>query len=423
MQDSELIPANEPARLAAVGRYDILDTPPDGTFDRITSLAARLFDVPIAIVSIVDEDRIWFKSHHGLDAGQTDRERGLCASAILQVDPYVVREAHTDARAMANPLVAGELGLRFYAAAQLTTPDGYNIGTLCVLDVEARDVTDHELETLRDLAAVVIDEMELRRTARDLHHKEQRLLEEARAFAGALQQSLLPAELPDVPGIELAAFFHPADVREVSGDFYDVFAVREGLWGIAIGDVAGKGPSAAAATSLVRYSLRTAVLSTETAEEAFSSVNRTMLASEHFGRAREASYCTLVLALLDTGGSGGPSVTIARAGHVRPLIVTVDGAVRQSKADGQPLGLLRSPQFVTEMLPLRPGESVILYTDGLTEARIGATRFGASRLSDSIGSLAGCGAIATVDHIRELTAELASGIEDDVAVVVINRPE
>jgi len=402
-----------------VRRYDILDTPPDGTFDRITSLAARIFDVPMAIVSIVDTDRIWFKSHYGLDATQVDRDPGLCASAILQPEPYVLADAGADPRALTNPLVAGSLGLRFYAAAPLVTADGYRLGTLCVLDFEPREVTEQERETLVDLAAVVIDEMELRLTARDLHVKEEQLLNEATVLAGTLQKSLLPAQLPNVPGVELAALFHPADVSKVSGDFYDVFPIREGLWGIAIGDVAGKGPSAAAATSLVRYSLRTAALRAKSVAEALSVVNDTMLASDHFGEENDACYCTIALAFLETAGDE-PWITIARAGHVRPLVLSADGEVRESSADGQPLGLLGDPVLTTERFALSPGDAVVFCTDGLTEARYRSTRFGGFRLLGSLESSCGRGAAYIVDHIRELMSELGSGIEDDVAILALS---
>lgn len=161
-------PAGETERLAAVRRYDVLDTPPDGAFDRITALAARLFDVPISIVSIVDTDRIWFKSHHGLDADQIGRDPGLCASAILQDEPWVVSNAITDPRTLANPLVAGGLGLRFYAGMPLKVSGGYNLGTLCVIDRKPREVTEDDLASLRDLAAIVVDELELRLAARRL---------------------------------------------------------------------------------------------------------------------------------------------------------------------------------------------------------------------------------------------------------------
>lgn len=161
-----IIPENEAARMMAVRRYDILDTPPDGTFDRTTAIASRLFNVPIAIISIVDNDRIWFKSHYGLDVGQIDRKPGLCASAILQSDPWVLLDANKDPRSLANPLVASEFGLRFYVGVPLQTSDGFNLGTLCVIDKEPRTVTRDQIENLKDLAATVMDQMELRLAAR-----------------------------------------------------------------------------------------------------------------------------------------------------------------------------------------------------------------------------------------------------------------
>jgi serine/threonine protein kinase len=164
--DPHIIPANESARMDAVERYEILDTPADGAFDRITALAARLFDVPIAIVSIVDHDRIWFKSHHGLDVNQIDRDPGLCASAILDESTWVVEDARSDVRAMANPLVAAAAGIQFYAGVPLRTADGYNLGTLCVLDYEPRKVTDIETRNLEDLAAMVVSELDLRLASR-----------------------------------------------------------------------------------------------------------------------------------------------------------------------------------------------------------------------------------------------------------------
>lgn len=157
---------NESRRLDAVRRYDVLDTPPDGAFDRITALAARLCEVPISIISVVDTDRIWFKSHHGLDTNQTSRDLGLCASAILQDKPWIVTDASLDHRTLANPLVAGEPRLRFYLGIPLTTHDGFNLGTLCIIDREPRSATDDEIATVRDLAAIVVDELELRQTGR-----------------------------------------------------------------------------------------------------------------------------------------------------------------------------------------------------------------------------------------------------------------
>ena len=166
MPIAEKLPPSEAERLAAVRRYDILDSPPDGAFDRITALAARRFGVPIAIISVVDEDRIWFKSHHGLPVEQIDREPGLCASAILGDTPYLVEDARTDPRSLANPLVAGDFGLRFYAAVPLRTSDGHNLGTLCVIDKEPRPIDNEQIEDLKDLATIVMDQLELGLSAR-----------------------------------------------------------------------------------------------------------------------------------------------------------------------------------------------------------------------------------------------------------------
>jgi signal transduction histidine kinase len=158
--------AQESARLSALRRYEILDTPPDGAFDRITAIAARLLHVPVAMVSLVDEDRIWFKSRHGLEVEQIDRDEGLCASCILGEEVLAITNALEDPRCLANPLVAGSFGLRFYAGAPLRTHDGYGLGTLCVIDFHPRPISEAEQAQLRDLAAIVIDEMELRLAAR-----------------------------------------------------------------------------------------------------------------------------------------------------------------------------------------------------------------------------------------------------------------
>ncbi|MFQ4137952.1 PAS domain S-box protein [Nodosilinea sp. PGN35] len=166
---------DEAERLAAVRRYQILDTPPEEAFDRITAIAARVLDVPIALISLVDGDRIWFKSRHGLDLEQIDRELGLCASAILQRGVYTIADARQDPRSQAHSLVVGELGLRFYAAAPLTTPDGFALGTLCVLDRLPRQLTAAETHTLVDLANLVIDQLKLRQLNQSLDASKQAL--------------------------------------------------------------------------------------------------------------------------------------------------------------------------------------------------------------------------------------------------------
>lgn len=156
----------EEERIKALKRYSILDTPPDGSFDKLTKLAASLLKVPIAIVSLVDTDRIWFKSKYGIDAQQIDRDEGLCASVIFSDDLYLVEDASIDPRTLSNPLVAGSFGLRFYAAVPLRTRDGFNLGTFCVIDKEPRTLSEEEEQILKDLRDIVMDQIELRLASR-----------------------------------------------------------------------------------------------------------------------------------------------------------------------------------------------------------------------------------------------------------------
>ena len=223
-----IIPDDERHRMAAVKRYDILDTPPDGAFDRITAIAARLFNAPISIISIVDEDRIWFKSHHGLSATEIGRDPGLCASAILSTDPYVLSDARTDPRSLANPLVAGEFGLRFYAGVPLRTSDGFNLGTLCVIDREPRPIDQQKIADLTDLASVVMDQMELRLSARQAvslaqvmaREIDHRVMNSLHFISNLLAMQSREPDLDDAVGHLKAAANRVAAVARVHQNFY-----------------------------------------------------------------------------------------------------------------------------------------------------------------------------------------------------------
>ncbi|MFC0252163.1 putative bifunctional diguanylate cyclase/phosphodiesterase [Massilia consociata] len=153
--DRPRIPLDEAQRLAALHATKLLGSAPEETFDRITRTAARLLDVPIALVSLVDKDRQWFKSRTGLDACETPREISFCAHAITTDEPFVVPDAAQDARFFDNPLVTGSLHLRFYAGIQLYSIERKKIGTLCVIDRRPRQIGPAELDALRDLARTV----------------------------------------------------------------------------------------------------------------------------------------------------------------------------------------------------------------------------------------------------------------------------
>lgn len=160
------LPANESQRLERLRNYGVLDTPAEEAFDRVVRLAAAILDVPIALISLIDDGRQWFKAKVGLDAPETPRDFAFCAHAILGNDVFVVADAALDPRFKTNPLVVGDPKIRFYAGAPLTTHDGLNLGTVCAIDRKPRTLTEEQKVLLRDLGAIVIDQMELRAAGR-----------------------------------------------------------------------------------------------------------------------------------------------------------------------------------------------------------------------------------------------------------------
>lgn len=155
------IPNDEPVRLAALYAMKLLDQGTNENFDRVTRLAAGLFGVPIALVSLVDADRQWFASRVGLDAAETPRCDAFCAHAILRPDVFVVEDARADPRFSDNPLVLGPPNIRFYAGAPISSPDGHLLGTVCVIDSEPRSLDDSQKQALRDLADLAERELQV----------------------------------------------------------------------------------------------------------------------------------------------------------------------------------------------------------------------------------------------------------------------
>jgi len=167
MQPHEL-PSNEPLRLSALYDYGLLDSDQESVFDELTELAASICDVPIALITLVDESRQWFKARVGLDTQETTRSVAFCTHAILQPDMFIVPDALQDPRFADNPLVTGAPYIRFYAGAPLFSPEGYGLGTLCVIDTKPRVLTEKQLTSLAILRTHVLKLFELRRVTREL---------------------------------------------------------------------------------------------------------------------------------------------------------------------------------------------------------------------------------------------------------------
>jgi GAF domain-containing protein len=168
MMPAAPVPENEAARLETLRQYEILDTDPEESFNDLTRLAAYICNTPIALISLIDAHRQWFKSRVGLSERETSRDVSFCAHAILQDGPCIVRDALDDERFRTNPMVTSDPYIRFYAGSPLMSPEGFKIGTLCVIDDKPRDLTPEQIAALRILSNQVITQLELRREVASL---------------------------------------------------------------------------------------------------------------------------------------------------------------------------------------------------------------------------------------------------------------
>lgn len=186
----------EAARLEALYQYQILDTPPETEFDNLTQLAAQICQTPIALISLVDRDRQWFKSKIGLTVSETHRNLSFCTHAILQSDPLIIENATLDQRFVTNPLVNGEPHIRFYAGFPLVTPAGHRIGTICVIDRSPRQLSTEQIRTLWLLSHQVVNQLELRRGYAQIGDATARDISDRKRSEKVLKQSL--KELADI---------------------------------------------------------------------------------------------------------------------------------------------------------------------------------------------------------------------------------
>ncbi|MFJ1610925.1 PP2C family protein-serine/threonine phosphatase [Streptomyces sp. NPDC088253] len=279
---------------------------------------------------------------------------------------------------------------------------------------DARDRRAYEEELLRGRKAA--------EEARKQAEADRARLQDALA---ALQQSLVPTTLPPVPGVETAAHYHTASPDRLGGDFYDVFPIDGKRFAFFLGDVCGKGPQAAALTSLTRYTLRAAALHDPDPVSALSTLNSVL--HERYAGSGDPRFCTAVFGTLDVDPSTGQvTVRIASGGHPSALILRADGTADFLPTPGGLLvGVLPSARFATATTILVPGDALLLYTDGLTEARTGEDRttlYGDEALRAFTAGYAGKSPHALIQALTGLLDDFGDGLDDDTALLALGVP-
>ena len=302
----------------------------------------------------------------------------------------------------------------------MVTADGKRLPMFLTANVK-RDA-DQKTEFLR---ISVVDAADRRAYEADLlqaREQAEREQRRVRAFAETLRHALLPPVLSPPPGLEAAEFYFTASIDDVGGDFYDLFPLSRTTWGFFLGDVSGKGVDAAVVTGLTRYTLRAAAVFDDDPIEVLRNLN-IVLSQELGGELNR--FCTLIYGKL-TKCDNGFDVHLASGGHPPPLLFYADGsAYYVDSIGGQAVGITTEPRFVASRFVLAPGDALMLYTDGLTEA---GTGIGHERYDDEGALLrfakahSPTTASAIVDAVSGLLEGLGSGVKDDTAVLAFGVP-
>ena len=298
--------------------------------------------------------------------------------------------------------LVGVAGVRIpvFVTANVKTDSAGNPAALRIVAQDAGDRRSYERELLE---------------ARQEAERERMRVQE---LAATLRRSLVPPSLNPPEGLMASAYYHNASPDDVGGDFYDLFPMAGGQWGFFLGDVSGKGAGAAAVTSLTRYTLRAAAGYDADPVRVLHNLNSVL---SHEFHSDDPRFCTVIFGVI-TPRDGGFDVELATGGHPPALLMNADGDTRYvDTVGGQVIGMIAQPRFVSARFPLSAGDTLVMYTDGLTEARTGRTE----RYDDHNALLAFAEerspttAVAIVDEIKTLLRGFGSGLEDDAAVLAL----
>jgi hypothetical protein len=382
--------AHEPDRLAALHRLGLLDAPAD-RFDHVVRLARQIFDVPTALVSLVDRDVVVHAAMSGFDQRVVPRGDSFCGTAVLADAMLVVPDASLDPRFAASPFVRDD-GVRFYAGQPLVAPGGFRVGTLCIADTRPRELDAEGTVLLRDLAAWVEKEL---------------VIDSELERAAQVQAGLLPHAAPLVPGYEVAGACQPS--RAVGGDFYDWAVTGDGTLVLSLVDVMGTGAGAGILAAAVRSVLRGSAHGVDVGRSLRQA--GTILQADLSGA---GAFATAFHAALDPATG---DVRYADAGHGLTVVVRADGGSERLEATGLPLGVLPETTRGQRTTHLDPGDVLVSVSDGVLDL-VDGTLAGLPPVVDAVRGAAS--ADAAVSAVLQLAADVRER-PDDLTVVAVRR--
>ena len=349
------------------------------------------------------------------DVAAQRRDDAAAARSLAMTELDAALEEQEDARGGNSAAIIRGAARRRRAAQRRDQAAAYR--ELAAQDRQAaacdrEQAAQERLDALGDREALAGD-LQRERRRRDLALRHQH---HAEKLARTLQRSLSPPRLPAIAGLDVAVHHEPFAPEEVGGDFYDLFPLAGGRSGFFLGDVCGKGPEAATVTSLARYTMRTAAMLHETPDAILTDLN----AALSMESAESMQTCTAVYGQIDM--SAGPAtILLAVAGHPAPLIVRGDGSVELAPAHGTMLGAVDDPAFHTCSVSLAPGDAIVLYSDGILDAKLDGMRIDEGRIAEVLEGDPPTSAAYLVDRLLRLARRTDRPLRDDVAFMALRR--
>jgi serine phosphatase RsbU (regulator of sigma subunit) len=416
------LPENEDQRLAELEKLDLLYAPPEEAFDRITRRLAEVFDVPISTMSLFDRENQYYLSHVGLPepvatSRVLPRNVSVCNHVVAANEGIVVRDLAADPRFAGGPAVAA--GLRFYASAPLRAEGGHPIGTLCIIDLKPRDLSEREAQLLQMIADTTMAEVKLRKASRELGGITQRLAARQRAIdrdlneAKAVQQFLLPPPVQQGKGLVVCHTYHPFD--HIGGDFVDVhLRDSDDAAVLLLADVSGHGLSAALTSTMTKTTFQRLAANVQRPYDLLTGINADLVRTVPAGR-----FMTALAAIYRPADC---SVELASAGHPFPILLR-DGAAQVLTTPNEiPLLIESDVQYrLSTRVDLRPGDRLLLYTDGAVEAADAAgDMLNFEGLAKIITSAAPAQGAEFLKRVFDGVWSFAQGkLKDDVALLAV----